>query len=40
MIEHFSMKHFPRWVHEFLNKYNQGLDVLLDYLMTSLEVMR
>ena len=29
-----------RWVHEFLNSYNNGLDVLLDYLMTSIEVMR
>ncbi|CAF3422701.1 unnamed protein product [Rotaria sp. Silwood1] len=28
------------WVHEFLNSYNKGLDVLLDYLITSLEVMR
>ncbi|UJR33234.1 hypothetical protein I4U23_020689 [Adineta vaga] len=28
------------WVHEFLNKHNNGLDVLLDYLKTSLEVMR
>ncbi|CAF0730840.1 unnamed protein product [Adineta ricciae] len=28
------------WVHEFLNKNSNGLDVLLDYLKTSLEVMR
>ncbi|CAF4058209.1 unnamed protein product, partial [Rotaria sordida] len=28
------------WVHEFLNSHNKGLDVLLDYLITSLEVMR
>ncbi|CAF4333160.1 unnamed protein product, partial [Adineta steineri] len=28
------------WVHEFLNTNNKGLDVLLDYLKTSLEVMR
>jgi len=31
---------FFRWVHEFLNPSNKGLDVLLDYLKTSLEVMR
>ncbi|CAF4482454.1 unnamed protein product [Rotaria socialis] len=28
------------WVHEFLNSYNNGLGILLDYLITSLEVMR
>ncbi|CAF1146752.1 unnamed protein product, partial [Didymodactylos carnosus] len=28
------------WVHEFLSNSNKGLDVLLDYLKTSLEVMR
>ncbi|CAF0902187.1 unnamed protein product [Adineta ricciae] len=28
------------WVHEYLNPNNKGLDVLLDYLKTSLEVMR
>ena len=29
-----------RWVHEYLNVSNKGLDMLLDYLKTSLEVMR
>ncbi|CAF1327598.1 unnamed protein product [Adineta steineri] len=28
------------WVHDYLNTTNKGLDVLLDYLKTSLEVMR
>ncbi|CAF3845720.1 unnamed protein product [Rotaria sp. Silwood1] len=28
------------WVHDFLNQSNKGLDVLLDYLKTSLELMR
>ncbi|CAF3813406.1 unnamed protein product [Rotaria magnacalcarata] len=28
------------WVHDFLNLTNKGLDVLLDYLKTSLELMR
>ena len=29
-----------RWVHEYLSVSNKGLDMLLDYLKTSLEVMR
>ena len=29
-----------RWVHEFLDSRHEGLDILLDYLITSIEVMR
>jgi hypothetical protein len=40
LIIDFILNNTFRWVHEFLNMYNKGLDILLDYLITSLEVMR
>lgn len=40
MISYFKNIHYYRWVREFLDDDNQGLDALIDYLSFRLLMMR